>query len=74
MGNPKSNTKPPPAVYRDEPDRAGTASMSSAMLLSDIEYPEEETPLTEGFPEDELPAYSDVARQPLPSPDGNPIS
>jgi hypothetical protein len=74
MGNPKSNAKPPPVVYRDEPDRADTPSMSSAVLLSDIEYPEEETPLTEGFPDDELPAYSDVAQLPQISPHRDPIS
>jgi hypothetical protein len=48
--------------------------MSAAMLLSDIEYPEEETPLTEGFPEDELPAYSDVAQQPQMPPHRDRIS
>jgi hypothetical protein len=74
MGNPKLNAKPPPVVYRDEPERADTGSMSSAVLLSDIEYPEEETPLTEGYPEDELPAYSDVARQPHTSSHRDPIS
>jgi hypothetical protein len=74
MGNPKSKTKPPPAVYRDEPSRASTASMSSAVLLSDIEYPEEETPLTDGFPEEELPAYSDVAQQSQTFPPRDPIS
>jgi hypothetical protein len=74
MGNPKSTAKPPAAgVYRDEPDHAETASMSSAVLLSDIEYPEEHTPLTEGFPEDELPAYSDVV-QPPRAPQTDPIS
>lgn len=74
MGNPKSKTKPPPAVYTDEPSRASTASMSSAVLLSDIEYPEEETPLTDGFPEEELPAYSDVAQLSQTSPPRDPIS
>ena len=74
MGNPKLKSKPPPVTYRDEPDHANTASMSSAVLLSDIEYPEEETPLSEGFPEDELPAYSDVAHQPETSPHSDPIS
>jgi len=74
MGKSKSNVKPPPVVYRDEPDRADTPSMSSAVLMSDIEYPEEETPLTEGFPEDELPAYSDIAQQPQAAPHGDPIS
>jgi hypothetical protein len=74
MGNPKSTAKPPPpAIYRDEPGHAETASMSSAVLLSDIEYPEEETPLTEEFPEDELPAYSDVAQSRAP-PHRDPIS
>jgi hypothetical protein len=74
MGNPKSSAKPPSVHYRDEPERANTASMSAAMLLSDIEYPEEETPLTEGFPEDELPAYSDVAQQPQMPPHRDRIS
>jgi hypothetical protein len=74
MGNPKSNAKPPPAVYRDNPESTNTASMSSVVLLSDIEYPEEETPLTEGFPEDGPPAYNDVAQQPQASPHRDPIS
>lgn len=74
MGKPKSNADPPPVVYRDESGRAGTASMSSAVLLSDIEYPEEETPLIEGYPEDELPAYSDVPQQPHTSSPRDPIS
>lgn len=74
MGNPKSNAKPPRFTDGDEPDRADTASMSSAVLLSDIEYPEEETPLTEGYPEDELPAYSDVPQQSQPSSHRDPIS
>ncbi len=74
MGKPKSNAKPPPVVYRDEPRHASTASLSSAVLLSDIEYPEEETPLTDGFPEDELPAYSDVAHQSQMSPQRDSIS
>ena len=74
MGDPKSNAKAPPVIYRDMPDRADTASMSSAMLLSDIEYPEEETPLTAGYPEDELPPYSDVVQQPQSSVHRNPVS
>lgn len=74
MGNPKLTARPPPVIYRDEPDRADTASTSSAVLLSDIEYPEEETPLRDTFPEDELPAYSDVARNPQVSPQRDPIS
>ncbi len=69
MGKSKSSVDPPPGLYRDEPDPAHRSSMSSSVLLSDIEYPEEETPLTEtpsteGFPEDELPAYSDVPARP----------
>lgn len=40
----------PPAAYRDEPDYAETASMSSAVLLDDVES---------AFPDEELPAYSD---------------
>lgn len=61
MGKSKPLAKPPPALYRDVPDRDDTAATSSAVLLSDIEYPEEETPLRESYPEDELPPYSDVA-------------
>ena len=37
-----------PGVYRDDPDRDDAASTSSAVLLEDIEYPE-----------DELPPYTD---------------
>ncbi|KAE8452285.1 hypothetical protein EG329_000985 [Mollisiaceae sp. DMI_Dod_QoI] len=49
MGSSK-NSQPPPATYRDEPDYAETASMSSAVLLDDVES---------AFPDEELPAYSD---------------
>ncbi|KAH8652715.1 hypothetical protein BGZ60DRAFT_387661 [Tricladium varicosporioides] len=38
-----------PGVYRDEPDRDDAASMSSAVLLGDID----------SFPDEELPAYED---------------
>jgi hypothetical protein len=74
MGNLKPNAKPPPVIYRDAPGQGNTASMSSAVLLSDIEYPEEETPLTEEYPEDELPAYSDIPQHSQPSPHRDPIS
>lgn len=45
----KSGSKPPPGVYRDEPDRDDAASTSSAVLMEDVEYPESD-----------LPAYEDV--------------
>lgn len=41
--------KPPPGVYRDEPDRDDAASTSSAVLMEDI-----------GYPDTDLPAYEDV--------------
>jgi len=40
---------PPQGTYRDDPDHAETASMTSAVLLDDIE----------AFPEEELPPYED---------------
>jgi hypothetical protein len=65
MGSIKTNPIPPPGVYRDEPDHA---SMSTAMQLSDIAYEEEEeAPLTlssSNFPDDELPAYTDITHLP----------
>ncbi len=76
MGKPKSGVKPPPNAYsnyRDEPGRDDAAFTSSAVPMSDIEYPEEETPLTEGFPEDQLPAYSDVPALSVTSSEGPPI-
>jgi len=42
--------RPPPGIYRDEPDRDDAASTSSAVLLEDV-----------GYPDAELPAYEDVA-------------
>ncbi|KAF4630823.1 hypothetical protein G7Y89_g7321 [Cudoniella acicularis] len=42
-----------PGVYRDEPDRDDAASMSSAVLLDDID----------SFPDEELPAYEDEPSQ-----------
>jgi hypothetical protein len=52
MGYSKGASQPlQPPVYRDEPEesaRAETASMASAVLLDDIDYPDEE-----------LPSYSD---------------
>lgn len=42
--------------------------MSSAMHLNDIEYPEEDTPLTtpgeSPFTDDDLPAYTDLPQLP----------
>ncbi|RDW89270.1 hypothetical protein BP6252_01302 [Coleophoma cylindrospora] len=55
MGSSKAGT---PAfqsgVYRDEPDRNDAASTSSAVLLGDID----------SYPEEDLPAYSDVPAVP----------
>lgn len=49
MGNLKGAVPPhQPGVYRDDPDRDDAASTSSAVLMGDIDFPEEE-----------LPAYSD---------------
>ena len=48
-----------PGVYRDDPDRDDAASTSSAVLLGDIDYPDEE-----------LPSYTDEpngAEVPIPS-------
>jgi len=70
MGISKGAPGPPPGTYKDDPeDRAETASMSSAMHLNDIEYPEEDTPLTTPFggsaySDDDLPAYTDVPQLP----------
>jgi hypothetical protein len=55
-------------VYRDEPDRDDAASTSSAVLLDDVE----------SYPEDELPAYTDLPESsstsskpaPVPRPNG----
>ena len=78
MGKSHASANPPPAVYRDVPDRDEVVSTASAVLMSDIEYPIEETPLMQGFPEsfpqDELPAYSDVPNLPQPSFHGDAIS
>lgn len=57
MGSSKI-AQPSPA-YRDEPDYAETASMSSAVLLDDVES---------AFPEEELPAYTDEPTAPLIDP------
>jgi len=43
--------RPPPGVYRDEPDRDDAASTSSAVLLEDVG----------GYSDADLPAYEDVA-------------
>lgn len=56
------------AVARDEPDRDDAASSSSAVLLDNME----------AYPEDELPAYSDLPESsyskpkpaPVPRPNG----
>lgn len=58
MGKP-SVTKPPPGVYRDDPDRDDAASVSSAVLLEDVEYNDED-----------LPSYSDLPHLPQDAPMG----
>ncbi|KAH7403651.1 hypothetical protein BKA64DRAFT_457906 [Cadophora sp. MPI-SDFR-AT-0126] len=52
MGSGKAVYQPaPPQAYRDEPDHAETSSMSSAVLLDDVEA---------AFPDEELPPYQDT--------------
>jgi len=52
MGSGKAVYQPaPPQAYRDEPDHAETSSMSSAVLLDDVEA---------AFPDEELPPYQDI--------------
>lgn len=46
----KTAADPPPSIYRDAPDYAETASMSSAVLLDEVE----------SFPDEDLPAYEDT--------------
>ncbi len=53
--------RPPPGVYRDEPDRDDAASTSSAVLLEDV-----------GYSDADLPAYEDVAGMGLDT--GNALS
>jgi hypothetical protein len=58
MGKP-SLQPPQPGVYRDDPDRDDAASTSSAVLMGDIDYPDEE-----------LPSYTDepnVGDAPVPT-------
>jgi hypothetical protein len=74
MGGQRLYTTPSAGGYKDPPYRDDTASLSSAVQLSDIEYPEEVTPLSEGFPEDELPAYTDIPNLPQSSNNEAPIS
>lgn len=61
MGYNKKDPQPPAGVYRDDPDYAETASMASAVLLDDVD-----------FPEDELPSYEETPLQsallPAPTP------
>ena len=45
-----------PGVYRDDPDRDDAASTSSAVLMGDIDYPDEE-----------LPSYTDEPNAVAPS-------
>lgn len=50
MGHSKGAAQPPPAVYRDDPDYAETASMASAVLLDEVDFPDEELPSYEDTP------------------------
>lgn len=58
MGYGKKDTQSPAGVYRDDPDYA---DMASAVLLDDVD-----------FPDDELPSYEDTPLQstqlPTPAP------
>ena len=56
MGKTTTHNPGPPA-YRDEPDHAETASMSSAVLLDDVD----------SFPDEDLPAYTDLPSASTPS-------
>lgn len=49
-GASKKTAADPPSIYRDAPDYAETASMSSAVLLDEVE----------SFPDEDLPAYEDA--------------
>jgi hypothetical protein len=56
MGKSKGHDRPPPGVYRDDPDRDDAASMSSAVLLGDRDFPQAQ----DDEDLDGLPAYADV--------------
>jgi hypothetical protein len=60
MGYSKGSVAPQPAVYRDDPDYAETASMASAVLLGDVDFPDEELPSYEDTPSQSslLPDFS----------------
>ncbi|KAL8684675.1 MAG: hypothetical protein Q9218_008194 [Villophora microphyllina] len=53
-----AGSKPPPGVYRDDPDRDDAASTSSAVLMEDVEYPESDLPAYEDVPTVVAPAQS----------------
>ena len=62
----KHDAKPPPGIYRDDPDRDDAASTSSAVLLDEVQHPVDS----------ELPAYEDVptATRPALSHEEEPLS
>ena len=56
MGKANQASRPPPGVYRDDPDRDDAASTSSAVPLRSVDFHDEEN----NYPDAELPAYEDV--------------
>ena len=58
MGKAKPDTRPPPGVYRDEPDRDDAASTSSAVPLGRVDPHDNDE--DNDFPDAELPAYENV--------------
>lgn len=55
MAKVKPTARPPPGIYRDEPDRDDAASTSSAVPMGSVDFHEENN-----YPDSELPAYEDV--------------
>lgn len=65
MGSSKLTPRPHEAgVYRDDPERDDAASTSSAVLLGDID----------SYPDEELPAYTDLPEFSSCAPKPTPIS
>jgi hypothetical protein len=66
MGKP-ALPPPQPGAYRDDPDRDDAASTSSAVLMGDIDYPDEalpaytDAPESGGFDDPETPSASGAA-------------
>lgn len=53
--------------YRDDPDRDDAASTSSAVLLEDIDFPDEDLPAYE-----DTPSVVTEASSAIPAPNGDP--